>query len=112
MVDESISASGVFASAFFVSALSGLVALLRSGEKLTGPSVASATLNSGLLGLGISLIWFLKFRENSYFLIGICVMAGLGGMSTVDLALSIFRKLVGTVFPEKKEKETETQPHV
>lgn len=83
---------GVFASAFIVSALSGLAALLRSGSELTRKAATSALLNSGLLGLGISLLWYTKFQENVYFLIGVCVLAGLGGMTTIEFVLAAFRK--------------------
>jgi len=89
---DAISPTGVFLSAFAVSALAGLAALLRSTNKLTVLAVISAILNSGLMGLGISLLWYTKFQDNIYFLIGICVLAGLGGMTTVDFVLTAIRK--------------------
>lgn len=48
-------------------------------------------LNSGLLGLAINFIWYSKFRDNMYFLIGICILSGLGGMSTMDIILQFFK---------------------
>ncbi len=89
---EQISPLGVFCSAFAVSSLAGLAALLRSANPLTTVTIVSSILNSGLMGLGISLLWYTKFQENIYFLIGICVLAGLGGMTTVDFVLSAIRK--------------------
>lgn len=79
---------GVFVSSFLVAAFAGLASLLRTGAKLTTVSVISAILNSGLVGLGISLLWYTKFQDNVYFLIGICVLAGLGGATTVDMILN------------------------
>jgi hypothetical protein len=85
-------AVGVFISAFCVAGLAGLAALLRSGKPLTWISVLTALLNSGLLGLGISLLWYTKFREDVHFLVGICLMAGLGGMNTVDWILAALKR--------------------
>ncbi len=82
----------VFASAFLVSAFAGLAALLRSGHKLCVVKIVSSLLNSGLLGLGISLLWYTKFQDNLYFLVGMCVLAGLGGMTTVDFVVMLYRK--------------------
>ena len=48
-------------------------------------------LNSGFLGLAIALIWYQNYRDakNVYGLIGICVMAGMGGSTLTDLLLSL-----------------------
>jgi hypothetical protein len=70
---------GVFASAFLVSAFAGLAALLRSDSKINVKSIFSALLNSGCLGLAISLCWYSKFSDNIFSLVGICLLAGLGG---------------------------------
>lgn len=91
-MEPTISFWGVFASAFAVSALAGLAALLRSGAKITPLGILSAVLNSGLLGLGIGLLWYTKFRDNLCFLIGICLLSGLGGMTSVDFVLKAIRK--------------------
>ena len=77
----------VFVSSFFVAAFAGLAALLRSVTPLSTKSVCSALLNSGLLGLAISLLWYTKFQSNPFFLIGICVISGLGGLLSVDFVL-------------------------
>lgn len=82
----------VFGCAFFVSAFAGLAALLRSTTALTWKSAATAISNSGVLGLGISLLWYAKFQDNIYALIGVCVIAGLGGMTTIDFVLNSIRK--------------------
>jgi hypothetical protein len=79
----------VFISAFGISAFAGLAALLRSGTPLTRTNICSSLLNSGILGLGISLLWYAKYQED---LIGVCVLAGLGGMTTVDFFLRVLRK--------------------
>lgn len=81
----------VFLSAFGVSSFAGLAALLRAGKKVNGIAIASAVLNSGMLGLAIALVWFHKFQDNIYFLIGICVLAGLGGATLVDFVVAAFK---------------------
>lgn len=85
----------VFAAAFAVSSFAGLAALLRSGKPLTVMVVASAMLNTGLLGLAISLIWFTRFKSSEdaiYAMIGICVLAGLAGTSALDLLLQLCKR--------------------
>jgi hypothetical protein len=76
----------VLATCFSISSFAGLAAVLRSGKKLTTRSVLSATLNSGLLGLGIGFIYF-QWAENIYILIGICALAGLGGITLLDFVV-------------------------
>lgn len=89
---EQVNPVWVFLSAFFVSAFAGLAALLRLSSSLSTTKIISALLNSGLLGLAISLLWYNKFQDNIYFLIGVCVVSGLGGMSVVELFLTLIKK--------------------
>jgi hypothetical protein len=80
----------VFLSAFGVSSFAGLATYLRFSRKMTLISLASAMLNAGCLGLAISLLWYQHYRnsENVYGLIGICVLAGMGGSTATDLVWS------------------------
>jgi len=43
------------------------------------------------MGLAIALIWYQNYRqaENIFGLLGICVLAGLGGSTITDLVMSI-----------------------
>jgi hypothetical protein len=81
----------VFISCFAISSFAGLAALLRTGKKITTTLVISAVLNSGLIGLCVGLLWYTKFQDNIYFLVGVCTLAGLGGATTIDFALSMFK---------------------
>lgn len=85
-------ALAVFVSAFLLAALAGLAALLRSNAPLKAKSVTSALANSGLLGLGIALLWYTRAQDDIYLLVGVCVVAGLGGMTTVDFVLELVRR--------------------
>lgn len=91
MYDELFHALSVFCSAFGVAAFAGLATLLRFARKLSKLSVISAMLNAGFLGLAIALLWYQNYRkaENVYGLIGICVLAGMGGSTLTDIAISI-----------------------
>jgi len=92
MSDEYFHSLAVFASAFGVSAFAGLATLLRfSSKKLSYVAIASAMLNAGFLGLAIALIWYQNYRkaENVHGLIGICVLAGMGGSTITDLLISL-----------------------
>lgn len=81
----------VFLSAFGVSAFAGLATYLRFSRKVSRLGLISAMLNAGCLGLAISLIWYQHYRktENVYGLIGICVMAGMGGSTVTDILWSV-----------------------
>lgn len=92
---------GIFAAAFVLSALAGVAALLRSRSKATPKSIATASLNSGLLGLGVSLVWYER-SEDVYFLIGLCVLVGLGGQPTMNFVLAVARKAVVAALLGKK----------
>jgi hypothetical protein len=91
MQDENLHALMVFCSAFGAASFAGLATLLRFARKLSKLSVVSAMLNAGFLGLAIALIWYQNYRksENVYGLIGICVLAGMGGSTLTDLAISL-----------------------
>lgn len=91
MFDETIVSLSVFAAAFGVSAFAGLATLLRFSRKLSKLAVVSSMLNSGFLGLAISLIWYQNYREaaNVHGLIGICVLAGMGGSTITDVLISL-----------------------
>jgi hypothetical protein len=91
MLDEYLHSLAVFASAFGVSAFAGLATLLRFAQRLSWISVSSAMLNAGFLGLSIALIWYQNYlkSENVYGLLGICVLAGMGGSTITDLLISV-----------------------
>lgn len=90
-LDEFIISLSVFVSAFGVSSFAGLATLLRFSKKLSKLAVVSAMLNAGFLGLAISLIWYQNFQKaaNIHGLIGICVLAGMGGSTITDLLISL-----------------------
>lgn len=91
MLDDYMHALSVFASAFGVSACAGLATLLRFAKKLSKLAIVSAMLNAGFLGLAIALIWYQNYlkAENVYGLLGICVLAGMGGSTLTDLLISL-----------------------
>lgn len=90
----------LFATAFGVSALGGLAALLRSPQKVTRKSVLAYTLNTGVVGLAIALIWYTQFRDNLQLLVGLCVVAGLSGMASVDFVLETGRRFARVMTKE------------
>lgn len=81
----------VFLSAFGVSSFAGLATYLRFSRKLALLSFLSAVMNAGCMGLAIALIWYQHYRksENVYGLIGICVLAGMGGSTVTDIFWSV-----------------------
>lgn len=91
MAEDVFHALSVFCSAFGVAAFAGLATLLRFARKLSKLTVVSAMLNAGFLGLAIALIWYQNYRkaENVYGLIGVCVLAGMGGSTFTDIVISL-----------------------
>lgn len=91
MSDEQLHALLILASAFGAASFAGLATLLRFARRISRLSIISAMLNSGFLGLAIALIWYQNYRDakNVYGLIGICVLAGMGGSTLTDLLISL-----------------------
>jgi hypothetical protein len=93
MADEQFNPVQFLLSAASVASFAGLAALLRSGRRVTWLAVLSAMLNSALVGLAIATLWFTKFRDanDPYFLIGVCILAGLGGNTLLEFGLAVLR---------------------
>lgn len=110
MGDEYMHSLIVFASAFGVSACAGLATMLRFSRKISRLAVVSAMLNAGFMGLAIALIWYQNYRkaENVHGLIGICVLAGMGGSTITDLLISL---LAGAGIKVIITHEREFDPH-
>jgi hypothetical protein len=91
LIDNYLISISVFLGAFGVSAFAGLATLLRFAKKISKLAVCSAMLNAGFLGLAIALIWYQNYREanNVHGLIGICVLAGMGGSTLTDILISL-----------------------
>jgi hypothetical protein len=84
----------LFSYIFGVSSVSGLAALLRSGQALTFRAVLSAFLNSGLFGVGIAMVWtHLYGMQYPWFMVGVSLLAGLGGISLMDFAYTVLMDL-------------------
>lgn len=103
----------LFGLIFLGGSLGGLAALLRSNRGVTWRNVCAAMLNSGFITLIIALAWYENYSEtNLYFLIGISLLAGLGGATSLDLALVYVQKRLG-IKPrpeaEKKEEKEENE---
>lgn len=81
-----------FVAAGLLSALAGIASLLRTDGEVTRKRIAGSFLNSGLLGLAVSMVWETHFRENAYALMGICVLIGLAGNAGVEWIISMMKK--------------------
>ena len=90
MALEPIDPLRLFGAVFGLSSFAGLASLLRSGRPVSPLAIASAMLNSGLLGLGIFLMWYTYFRngDNIAFLVAVCLFAGLGGATVLDFIVA------------------------
>lgn len=103
-MQEHINPMIVFLSAFSIASFAGLAALLRTGDQVTKKSVTSAMLNSGLLSLALSLMLHKSYRDNIYFLIGVCISVGLGGNPMVDFMLAWLKTKLNSGFPLKSKE--------
>lgn len=83
----------VLGSAFAISAFCGLASLLQSKKALTVRAVLSSFMYSGATGLIVGLLWFNEYgADNPYFMLGVAGLAGIGGVSLVDVAIATFKK--------------------
>jgi hypothetical protein len=99
----------VFIYCFSIASLAGIAALLRSNKVLTARIIVSAALYSGLFGLVIGLIWYNYFAPtNIFFLIGVSGLAGLGGVSLLDVILQLITSGVNVrihLEPDEDDKD-------
>ncbi len=83
----------VLLSCLAIASLGGFFSLLRSQQPLTARGLVAATLYSGLIGLVIGLLWFNYFAPaNLFFLIGTSGLAGLGGVTLLDVVVNVIAK--------------------
>jgi len=84
----------LFSMAFGLSSVAGLAAILRNGKVITLRLLISATLNSGLFGLGVAMVWYNFYGGAQYpwFMLGVSLLAGLGGASLMDFVYELFRE--------------------
>lgn len=94
MTAQSEQAIAVFITAFLISALGGLGALLRGRRPLTWRSGTGSVLSSGLIGLIVSLLWYNHFegKGNIYNLLGISGCVGITGMTGLDFLLKLMAR--------------------
>lgn len=111
-MESKYNALHVLFSAFGISSFGGLAALLRSDRDITVRMVVSAMLNSGILGLVIALFWYNYYegKGNIYFLLGVSGLAGIGGMSILDLAVEMLNGRFGLTINIRRGKKSDASP--
>lgn len=102
----------ILLSSFAISAFAGLIAILRSKQRITIRSAFSATGYAGLMGLIIGLLWMKRYGTSGdpYFLIGVAGVAGLSGLSVVDLVVMVAKKSGITLQFARDKKDGEEKP--
>jgi hypothetical protein len=109
MQDKILEPLYALTACFSIASLAGIAALLRSDKTLHWRTVLAAGLYSGLFGLVIGLIWYNYFAPaNVWFLIGVSGLAGLGGVSLIDVLVQLIAKGVNirvTLEPEDDDNE-------
>lgn len=104
----------LFLLAFAVSALAGLGQVLRGNRPLTPRGVFSAGLNSGALGLVVGMLLYTWFKDNTWFLLGLCLLAGLSGMSILNFIMTVVRRggvdVEININPRLSEPDPESSP--
>jgi hypothetical protein len=90
----------IFFSAFTISSLAGLAALLRSQNQLSMRAICSAILYSGMTGLIVALTLYNYFgAEYIFLLLGVSGLAGIGGATVIDFIVQLIKtgKLLSVV---------------
>ena len=89
---------------FLLGGLAGLAALLRSKDELTKRAILSAILNSSLLSMASAAVWWWYSPESNFIiLIGVSVLIGLGGNTSVGIITAIFQKKFNIVIADPKK---------
>lgn len=81
--------------AFFGASFAGLATQLRSGKIPDRWSICSAMLNSGLMGAIIALLGQKTFSEDPPYLLGMALLAGMGGASLLDFFFALVKRRMG-----------------
>lgn len=110
ILEEHVSPIRTFVAAFGLSSFAGVAAHLREGKPSTILSMFVAGANSGCLGLALAMLWFEKFQDNIYFLIAVCILAGLAGRPMVDAVATDFIAMVKRWFRVKSEDSHDADP--
>lgn len=108
MMNDRLDPLTLVITAAIIGALAGVAALLRSTKALTWRVVLSAALNSGALGAGMAMLLFTYFKDNTWFLLGLCLLAGLGGMTLLGFIIAVCKKgglVVDIKLPQTHEEE-------
>ena len=83
----------VLLSAFGISSFAGIAALLRSNQPLTARAILSAATYSGAMGFIIGSLWMKQYGiGDPYFLFGVAGLAGIGGVTAIDLVIIAAKK--------------------
>lgn len=98
----------LFGGVFVVASLGGLAALLRSGQDITLRQIFSALLNSGFVGLIIALVLWSRYGgKDPYLLLGVSILAGFGGATTIDMIFQYVRRKLGLNQEEYHDVDTD-----
>lgn len=94
LVNAGLTPFQVLGSAFAIAALAGLGTLLKSSRQITTRSVLGVTIYNGLTGLAVASIWYDEYGvKNPYLLFGVSAVAGLAGLSALELLAIAWRKM-------------------
>jgi len=83
----------IFITVFLLGGLAGLAALLRSKEELSRKAICGAIINSAFCSLIVAMVWWNKYQEtNFFFLMGVSILAGFGGNTTIGIITAFCQK--------------------
>ena len=80
-----------FAGVFVLTSLAGLAAMYRAGKIPEKSRVFAASLTSGLLGVAIAMYGWEHYPQSPWTCAAISLLAGIGGMSTVDFVVTAMK---------------------
>ena len=76
--------------------VAGLAQLLRSDKEITIRNVLSAITMSVVVGVGIAMIWYHQWGDESpWFLFGLSTFASIGGADVIKLVFAFWAKRAG-----------------
>lgn len=85
-----------FAAIFVLTSVAGLAAIYRAGKVPEWERVLACTVTSGLLGVAFAMYGWEHYPAAPWTCAAVSILAGIGGMSTVDFVLTTARSFIRT----------------
>ena len=93
-----------FASVFLLTSVAGLCAILRAGKIPEKSRIVACTVTSGLMGMAFAMFGAEYYPNLPLSFTAIAILAGIGGMTTVDFTLTVSKNVLLAILNIKLDR--------